>query len=107
MCHFKKTKNIYYVNLNEKGLNDNKHFSQTLKLLHSDRTKLFAKTTLVIIILKDDNIEDEIVNDDVKVAHVLNIFLNAMKNLEISEFNEAVTLADDISHSHIQLYKSS
>ena len=30
-----------------------------------------------------------------------------MKNLEIPEFNETVTLADDISHSHIQLYKSS
>ena len=42
--------------------------------------------------------EDEIVDDDVIDIFLINLFSNAVENLEIPEFNGTITLADNISH---------
>ena len=48
----------------------------------------------------DGNIDDEIVNDDVKMAEILNRFFpNAVKDLKVPGFHETVPLADNISHT--------
>ena len=45
------------------------------------------------------NIDDEIVNDDVKIAEILNrFFSNPAIDLKIPGFHGAVPLADNISH---------
>ena len=47
----------------------------------------------------DGNIDDEIVNDDVKIAEIFNrFFSNAVIDLKIPDFHGAVPLADNISH---------
>ena len=47
----------------------------------------------------DGNIDDEIVNDDVKIAEIFNrFFSNAIIDLKIPHFHGAVPLADNISH---------
>ena len=47
----------------------------------------------------DGNIDDEIVNDDVKIAQIINrFFSNAVKDLKIPGFHGVVPLADNISH---------
>ena len=67
----RKTKTTYYANLNEKDLTDNKEFWLTVKPLLSDRTKSFDKITLAEhgeTHDKDGNIDDEVFNNDVKIA---------------------------------------
>ena len=99
----RKSKTNYYANLNEKDLTDNKQFWQTfVKPLLSDKIKSSEKITLVEqrqALDTDGNIDDEIVNDDVKIVEILNrFFSNAVKDLEIPGFHGAVPLADNISH---------
>ena len=98
----RKTKTNYYANLNEKDLTDNKQFWRTVKPLLSDKIKSSEKITLVEQrenLDTDGNIDDEIVNDDVKIAEIFNrFFSNAVIDLKISDFHGAVPLADNISH---------
>ena len=66
----RKTKANYYANLNQKGLTYNKQFWRTVKPLLSDKIKSSEKITLVVqgkTLDMDGNINDEIVNDDVKI----------------------------------------
>ena len=68
---FWKTKTNYYANLNEKDFNDKKQFWRTVKSLLSDKIKSSEKRTLVEqreSLDTDGNIDDEIDNDDVKIA---------------------------------------
>ena len=47
----------------------------------------------------DGNIDDAIVNDDVKIAEIFNrFFSNAVNNLKIPGLHGVVPLADNISH---------
>ena len=68
----------------------------------SDKIKSFEKIILVEqrgTIDTDGNIDDEIVNDDVKIAGIFNRFSsNAVIDLKIPDFHGAVPLADNISH---------
>ena len=67
--------------LNKKDREDNKQFWRTVKPLFSDKIKLSGKTTLVDhrkSTEKDGNIEDEIDNDDVKTADILNNFFKML-----------------------------
>ena len=49
------------------------------------------------------NIDDEIVNDDVKIAEIPNrFFSNAVNGLKITGFHGTVPLADNISHPIIR-----
>ena len=98
----RKTKTNYYANLNEKDLTYNKQFWRTVKPLLSDKIKSSEKITLVEHrenLNTDGNIDDEIVNDDVKIAEIFNrFFSNAVIDLKIPDFHGAVPLADNISH---------
>ena len=98
----RKTKTNYYANLNEKDLTDNKQFWRTVKPLLSDKIKSSEKITFVEqreTLDTDGNIDDEIVNDDVKIAEMFNrFFSNAVIDLKIPDFHGAVPLADNISH---------
>ena len=88
--------------MNEKDLTDNKQFWRTVKPLLSDKIKSSEKITLVEqreTLDTDGNINDEIVNDDVKIAGIFNrFFSNAVIDLKIPDFHGAVPLADNISH---------
>ena len=98
----RKTKTNYYANLNEKDLTDNKQFWRTVKPLLSDKIKTPEKIALVQqreTLDTDGNIDDEIVNDDVKIAEIFNrFFSNAAIVLKSPDFHVAVPLADNISH---------
>ena len=79
----RKTKTNYYANLNEKDLTDNKQFWRTVTPLLSDKTKSSEKITLVKqreTLDTDGNIDDEIVNDDVKIVEILNKFFSNAGN---------------------------
>ena len=88
--------------MNEKDLTDNKQFWQTVKPLLSDKTKSSKKITLVEqreTLDTNGNIDDKIVNDDVKIAEILNrFFSNAVNVLKIPGSHGTVPLADNISH---------
>ena len=74
----KNKKTNYYANLNEKDLTDNKQFWRTVKPLFSDKIKSSEKITLVEkreTLDMNGNIDNEIVNDDVKIAEIFNRFL--------------------------------
>ena len=60
----RKTKRIYYGNLNEKGVIDNRKFWKTVKAFLSDKCPSNEKVILVE--------EDEIIGKDSEVAEVLN-----------------------------------
>ena len=98
----RKTKTKYYGNLNEKDLTDNKQFWRTVKPLLSDKIKSSEKITLVEqreTPDTDGNIDDGIVNDDVKIAEIFSrFFSNAVKDLKIPGFHGGVLLAGNISH---------
>ena len=67
----RKKKTNYYVKLDQKYLTDNKQFWWTVKPLLSDKIKLPQKITLVEqrgTLDRDGNSDNEIVNDDVKIA---------------------------------------
>ena len=88
--------------MNEKDFNDKKQFWRTVKSLLSDKIKSSEKRTLVEqreSLDTDGNIDDEIVNDDVKIAETFNrFFSNAVIDLKIPDFHGVVPLADNISH---------
>ena len=80
--------------MNEKDLTDNKQFWRTVKSLLPDKIKLFEKVTLVDQrenFDADGNIDDEIINDDVKIAEIFNRFSsNAVIDQKIPDFHGAV-----------------
>ena len=98
----RKTKTNYYASSNEKVLSDNKQFWRTAKPLLSDKIKSSKKITLIEereTLDTEGNIDDEFVNDDVKIAEILNRFSsNAVNDLKIPGFHGVVPLADNISH---------
>ena len=52
----------------------------------------------------DGNIDDNIVNDDVKIAKILNrFFSNAVNDLKIPGFHGAVPLADNYIYGQISV----
>ena len=98
----RKTKTNCYANLNEKDVTYDKQFWRTVKPLLSGKIESPGKITLVEqreTPDTDGNIDDEIVNDDIKIAEILNrFFSNAVNDLKVPGFYGAVPLADNISH---------
>ena len=74
----------------------------TVKPLLSDKIKSPEKIILVEqreTPDTDGNIDDEIINDDVKIAEIFSrFFSNAVNDLKILGFHGVVPLADNISH---------
>ena len=88
--------------MNENNLTDNKQFRRTVKPLLSDKIKSSEKLTLVEqrkTLDTDDNINDEIVHDDVKITEIFSrFFSHTVIDLKISNFHGAFSLADNICH---------
>ena len=75
----RKSKKLYYSNLDEKNVTDNKTFWKTTKPFLSDKTVSREKITLIE--------EDESVESDSNTAQILNTFLsNIVSNLKIAKY---------------------
>ena len=78
MSLVRKSKKLYYSNLDEKKVTYNKAFWRTMKPFLSDKIVSREKVTLIE--------EDEIVESDIITAHILNIFLSKIvSNLKIAK----------------------
>ena len=79
MSLVRKSKKLYYSNLDEKKVTDNKTFWKTIKPFLSDKIASREKVTLTE--------EDEIVEGDINTAQILKTFFsNIVSNLKIAEF---------------------
>ena len=75
----RKSKKLYYSNLDEKKVTDNKTFWKTIKPFLSDKIASREKLPLTE--------EDEIVESDINKPQILNIFFaNIVSNLKIAEY---------------------
>ena len=76
------------------------NFVRAVKPLLSGKIKSSEKTILVELretLDTDSNIDDQIVNDDVKIAEIFNRFYsNAVIDLKIPDFHGVVPLADKL-----------
>ena len=78
---------MYYSNLEEKQVADDKTFWKTIKLFLSDKIVSREKLTLVE--------KDEI---DINTAQILNIFIsNIVNNLEIAEYANSDLISDNMN----------
>ena len=78
------------------------NFVRAVKPLLSDKINSSEKTILVELretLDTDSNIDDQILNDDVKIAEIFNrFFFDTVIDLKIPDFHGAAPLADNISH---------
>ena len=78
---------LYYSNLEEKQVAENKTFWKTIKLFLSNKIVSREKLTLIE--------KDEI---DINTAQILNIFIsNIVNNLEISEYANSDLISDNMN----------
>ena len=85
-----KSKKLYYSNLDEKKVTDNKTFWKTIKPFLSNKIMSREKVTLIE--------EDEIVEGDINTAQILNTsFSNIVSNLKIAEYATCDTISDNIN----------
>ena len=86
----RKSKKLYYSNLDEKNVTDNKTFWKTIKPFLSDKIVSREKITLIE--------EDEIVESDSNTAQILNTFFsNIVSNLKIAEYANCDPISDNIN----------
>ena len=86
----RKPKSDYFGNLNEKNINDNKTIWKTIKPFLSDKVRSTNKMTLID--------EEEIIMGDCNTVKVLNTFFsNIVNNLNIAEYSNCETVANNIS----------
>ena len=91
----RKSKKVYYSNLDEKKVTDNKTFWKTIKPFLSD--KLVSRAKLILIV------EDEIVESDINKAQVLNTFFsNIVSNFKIAEYINCDPISDKINDTVIK-----
>ena len=90
MSLVRKSKKLYYSNLDEKNVTDNKTFSKTIKPFLSDKIVSREKVTLIE--------EEEFIESDSNAAQVLNtIFSNIVSNLKIAESANCDPISDNIN----------
>ena len=86
----RKSKKLYYSNLDEKKVTDNKTFWKTIKPFLSNKIMSREKVTLTE--------EDEIVESDINTAQILNTFFsNIISNLKIIEYVNCDPISDNIN----------
>ena len=79
MSLVRKSKKLYYSNLDEKKVTDNKTFWKTIKPFLSDKIASREKVTLTE--------EDEIAEGDINTAQIFNTFFsNIVSKLKIAEY---------------------
>ena len=90
MSLLRKSKKVYYSNLDEKKVTDNKTFWKTIKPFLSDKIVSRAKLTLIE--------EDEIIESDINTTQILNTFFsNIVSNLKIAEYANCDPISDEIN----------
>ena len=90
MSLVRKSKKLYYSNLDEKNVTDNKTFWKTIKPFLSDKIVSREKITLIE--------EDEIVESDSNTAQILNTFFsNIVSNLKIAKYANCHPVSDNIN----------
>ena len=90
MSLVRKSKKLYYSNLDEKKVTDNKTSWKTIKLFLSHKIVSREKVTLIE--------EDEIVESDINTAQILNTFFsNIISNLKIIEYVNCDPISDNIN----------
>ena len=88
--YVRKSKKLYYSNLDEKKVTDNKTFWKTIKPFLSNKIMSREKVTLIE--------EDEIVESDINTAQILNTFFsNIISNLKIIEYVNCDPISDNIN----------
>ena len=88
--YVRKSKKLYYSNLDEKKVTDNKTFWKTIKPFLSNKIMSREKVTLIE--------EDEIVESDINTAQILNTsFSNIVSNLKIAEYANCDPISDNIN----------
>ena len=86
----RKSKKLYYSNLDEKNVTDNKTFWKTTKPFLSDKTVSREKITLIE--------EDESVESDSNTAQIMNTFFsNIVSNLKIAKYANCHPVSDNIN----------
>ena len=86
----RKSKKLYYSNLDVKKVTDNKTFWKTIKPFLSNKIVSREKVTLIE--------EDEIVESDFNTAQILNTFFSIIvSNLKISEYVNRDPISDNIN----------
>ena len=86
----RKSKKLYYSNLDEKKVTDNKTSWKTIKPFLSHKIVSREKVTLIE--------EDEIVESDINTAQILNTsFSNIVSNLKIAEYATCDPISDNIN----------
>ena len=86
----RKTKRVYYSNLDEKNICDNKTFWKTVKPMLSKKIKSNERITLI------EN--DEIIKTEKGTAEVLNAFFsNIVQNLDIQQYNVNNPICENIN----------
>ena len=89
MSLVRKSKKLYYSNLDEKKVTD-KIFWKTIKPFLSNKIVSREKVTLIE--------EDEIVESDINTAQILNTFFsNIVSNLKIAEYANCDSISDNIN----------
>ena len=89
----RKSKKLYYSNLDEKNVTDNKTFRKTIKPFLSD--KIVSRVIVSKISLTE---EDEIIESDRNTAQILNTFFsNIVSNLKIAEYANCDPISDNIN----------
>ena len=90
VSYVRKSKKLYYSNLDEKKVTDNKTFWKTIKPFLSNKIMSREKVTLIE--------EDEIVEGDINTAQILNTsFSNIVSNLKIAEYANCDPISDNIN----------
>ena len=88
MSLVRKSKKLYYSNLDEKKVTYNKTFWKTIKPFFSNKIVSRQKVTLIE--------EDEIVESEINTAQILNAFFSN-SNLKIAEYVNCDPISDNIN----------
>ena len=95
MPFVRKSKKLYYSNLDEKKVTDNKTFWKTIKPFLSNKIVSREKVTLIE--------KDKIVESDVNTAQILNTFSsNIVTNLKIAEYANCDPISYNINNPVIK-----
>ena len=90
----RKSKKLYYNNLDRKEVTDNQTYCKTIKPFLSDKIVSREKLTLIE--------DDKIIESDINTPQILNTFFsNIVSNFKIAEYANCNLISDNINDSVI------
>ena len=94
----RKSKKDYFANLKEKNIADNKRFWETVKPFLSKKNHLSESINLT------EEANNSLLTNSEEVAKELNnLFANAVKNLNISNYKNCNSLAENIDNPNLKV----